>query len=198
MEHVPGKLLYTTDTLSRSPVSSADIRELALQDEAELFATVAISNLPASSQRVNVYKSEQRKDSTCITIANYYQKGWSSKHEVTAELKPYWVVRNALTVKQGLIMYNHRIVVPTSLQKGTLEKLHQRHQGMERCRLLAQNSVWWPCLYRDIQDTVSNCSVCAKLQTPNKEPLIPSVLPERPWQKLDSDLFELQEKHYLY
>ena len=102
-------------------------------------------------------------------------------------MKPYWVVRNALTVNQ----------VPVSLQKETLGKIHQGHQGIERCRLLAQNSVWWPGLYRDIQETVRQCSVSAKLHTPSKEPLIPSVLPERPWQKLGSDLFELQGKDYL-
>ena len=197
IEHVPGKLLYTADTLSRLPVSSADIREITLQDEAEMSAAVAISNLPASTERVDIYKSEQKQDSICAEVMNYCQKGWPSKHEVTAELKPYWVVRNAFTIKQDLIMYNCRIVVPMSLQKETLERLHQGHQGVERCRLLAQNSVWWPGLYRDIQDTVSNCPVCAKLQRPNKEPLIPSVLPERPWQKLGSDLFELQGKHYL-
>ena len=49
MEHVPGKLSYTADTLSRSPVSSAGIRELALQYEAELFATVSILSKPAST-----------------------------------------------------------------------------------------------------------------------------------------------------
>ena len=56
MYHVPGKLLYTAYTLSRCSVTSTDICELALQ---ELFATVAISNLPANTQRVDVYKSEQ-------------------------------------------------------------------------------------------------------------------------------------------
>ena len=37
----------------------------------ELFVTVAILNLPASSQRMDVYKSKQKKDYTCATIANY-------------------------------------------------------------------------------------------------------------------------------
>ena len=197
IEHVPGKLLYTADTLSRSPVSSAELRELSLQEEAELFAAVAIANLPASTQRLDVYKSKQQEDSICSKILKYCQQGWPSKWEIPTEMKPYWVVRNVFTVKQGLIMYNCRIVVPMSLQKETLQKLHQGHQGVERCRLLAQNSVWWPGLYRDIQETVRQCSVCAKLHTPNKEPMIPSALPEYPWQKLGSDLFELQGEHYL-
>ena len=58
---MPGKLLYTADTRSRSPVSSVDIKELALQDEAELFAAVAISNLPASTKRADVYKVSKSK-----------------------------------------------------------------------------------------------------------------------------------------
>ena len=197
IEHVPGKLLYTADTLSRSPVCSAEVRERKLQAEVELFAAETIANLPASTQRIDVYKLKQQEDSTCCEIVRHCQQGWPSKHQVTAQMKPYWAVRNALTVNRGLLMYNCRIVVPFSLQKETLEKIHQGHQGIERCRLLAQNAVWWPGLYRDIQETVKKCSVCAKLHKPNKEPLIPSVLPEYPWQKLGSDLFELQGKHYL-
>jgi len=54
--HVPVKLLYTADTLSRAPVSLAELSELTLQDEVELFAAEAVVSLPASTQRVNVYK----------------------------------------------------------------------------------------------------------------------------------------------
>ena len=74
MYHVPGKLLYTAYTLSRSSVTSTDVCELALQDEAELFATVAISNFPANTQRVDVSKSEQMQYSSCVKIANYCQR----------------------------------------------------------------------------------------------------------------------------
>ena len=142
-------------------------------------------------------KAKQQEDLICSKLLKYCQQGWPSKREISTEMKPFWVVRNAFTVKQGLIMYNCRIVVPMSLQKETLQKLHQGHQGVERCRLLAQNSVWWPGLYRDIQEVVRQCSVCAKLHTPNKEPMIPSALPEYPCQKLGLDLFKLQGKHYL-
>ena len=197
IEHVPGKLLYTADTLSRAPVCSAELEEMSFQEEVELSATEAVANLPASAQKIDLYKQKQHDDPTCREIAQYCQQKWPSKNEITSHMKPYWVVRNALTVNQGLLLYNCRIVVPVSLQKETLGKIHQGHQGIERCRLLAQNSVWWPGLYRDIQETVRKCSVCAKLHTPSKEPLIPSVLPERPWQKLGSDLFELQGKNYL-
>ena len=56
---MPGKLLYTVDKLSRSPVSSTELRELSLQDT-EIFAAVAIANLPASTQRLDIYKNNQQ------------------------------------------------------------------------------------------------------------------------------------------
>ena len=170
---------------------------MSFQEEVELSATETVANLPASTKKIDFYKQKQQEDPTCREIATYCQQKWPSKNEITSHMKPYWAVRNALTVNQGLLLYNCRIVVPVSLQNETLGKIHQGHQGIERCRLLAQNSVWWPGLYRDIQETVRKCSVCAKLHTPSKEPLMPSVLPERPWQKLGSDLFELQGKNYL-
>ena len=48
MQHVPGKYLYTPDTLSCAPVSTANERDKAFQNAAEMFATVAVENLPAN------------------------------------------------------------------------------------------------------------------------------------------------------
>lgn len=48
MQHVPGKYLYTPDTLSCAPVSTANERDQAFQNAAEMFATVAVENLPAN------------------------------------------------------------------------------------------------------------------------------------------------------
>ena len=40
-------LLYTPDTLSRAPVSTAEERDKVFQTEAEMFAMAAVANLPA-------------------------------------------------------------------------------------------------------------------------------------------------------
>ena len=44
---------------------------------------------------------------------------------------------------------------------------------------------------------IQNCDVCIKEQYNKAEPLIPFVLPDRPWQKIGTDLFELKGKPYL-
>jgi len=44
---------------------------------------------------------------------------------------------------------------------------------------------------------VQTCSECTKSQTPRAEPLIPTALPELPWQKVATDLFEWKGANYL-
>ena len=94
-------------------------------------------------------------------------------------------------------MYDHRIVVPKSLQKETVQKIHAGHQGIERCRARIASSVWWPGVSQQIAQTVHQCTECAKNSTPNKESLMTSQLPEYPWQVVGTDLFEIDGTHYL-
>ena len=44
---------------------------------------------------------------------------------------------------------------------------------------------------------IQNCNVCIKERLNKAEPLMPSVLPDRPWKKIGTDLFELKGKPYL-
>lgn len=90
-------------------------------------------------------------------------------------------------------MFNDRMVVPKLLQKETLKKLHEGHQGIERCRTRATSSVWWPGLSKEIVQAIQNC---AKNVPPNREPLVATALLEYPWQVVGTDLFEIKGVHY--
>ena len=57
----------------------------------------------------------------------------------------------------NLLLYRSRIVVYRSLQQETLQKIHAGHQGIQRCCLRAQSSVWWPGLSSQINEMVKNC-----------------------------------------
>ena len=80
VEHVPRKSLYTADTLSRNlglrhnstfmsdgEVSSCDV---------DCFVNGVIASLPASLERLQVYKSAQAKDNICQQISTYCKEGW--------------------------------------------------------------------------------------------------------------------------
>ena len=45
---------------------------------------------------------------------------------------------------------------------------------------------------------IQNCNICIKVRSNKAEPLIPSLISDRPWQKIGTDLFELKGKPYLH
>ena len=63
--------------------------------------------------------------------------------------------------------------------------------------MLTKASVWWPGISSAVQEMIQQCQVCARDTEPTREHLIPSPLPDYPWQVVGSDLFELHGKKYL-
>ena len=61
VQHVPGKLLYTADALSRAPVDTEETTEFPA--EVEAFVDSVIQSLPATSQRLEIYRRAQAEDS---------------------------------------------------------------------------------------------------------------------------------------
>lgn len=61
----------------------------------------------------------------------------------------------------------------------------------------AKQSVWWPGLSSQIGELVLRCTACIKERANAREPLIPSELPDRSWQKLGAVLFVLKNNNYL-
>ena len=64
---------------------------------------------------------------------------------------------------------------------------------IERCRLRVSTSVWWP----EVSAQTEEFLTCMKLALPIREPLISSKLPKHPWERIATDLFELNKQPYL-
>ena len=135
MEHVPGKLLYTADALSRVPTSSLE-KGVVHDEEVEYFIhAMVVAGLPASKTWLETYRSALQKNRECTQVIAYCKTGWAQTASVSADLMPYWKVKGSLTVCEGLLMFNDYIVIPKSLRQKTMDKIHQGHQGSERCRM---------------------------------------------------------------
>ena len=114
--------------------------------------------------------------------------------QVPTLLKPYWPYRDELS----LVRKAHRIIIPATLQKEILTKLHAPQQGTERAKLRARTSIYWRDLYKDIEETTKTCSTCEELQnSQQKEPLITSEVSPRAWHTTGADLFTLDDSEYL-
>ena len=106
-------------------------------------------------------------------------------------------VSSELSVHEGLLMRNNRIVISKPLQAETLIAIHSGHQGIIKCRECAKHSVWWPGLCKEIEAMVKNCSTCCKTQTQYAEPMIRTQFPTLLWQRVSIDRFEYKGMQYL-
>ena len=192
--HVPGKLLYTADALSRDPLPHTE-DDTSKEDECLIAAQV--SCLPASKTKLEEYREKQHADPICSTVINYCLSSWPEKNAVNESVKPYWNKQGELTVCDGLLLYGNRIVVPKSLQRQALTKLHDGHQGIQRTCSRARTAVWWPGIQHEIINLVKQCDECIKKATPRREPMISSQLPQYPWQRVATDLFVLKGTNYI-
>ena len=62
----------------------------------------------------------------------------------------------------------------------------------------ARTSLWWPGMNNQLKQFIATCEVCDAFQTKNqKETLISHEIPNRPWSKVGSDIFEWNKEHYL-
>ena len=52
-------------------------------------------------------------------------------------------------------------------------------------------SVWWPGVSKDMEAYIKSCPVCQKTTPLHKESMISIPLPNHPWERIASDLFEL-------
>ena len=67
--HVPGKLLYTANTLSRDPIPIQEPD--SLQEEVETFVYSMTKSLPATEQRMETYRQTQEHDSVCSQVREF-------------------------------------------------------------------------------------------------------------------------------
>ena len=197
ISHIPGKDLVTADTLSRAPVAEGTLLDQSLQEEVNAYVQLTLESLPASEGRLAEIREAQDKDATCQQIAKYCQGGWPLKNKLFGPVKKFYSVATELAVAQGILMRGNRLVIPTALQVEVLRQLHLGHQGIQKCRPWAKQSVWWPGLSTQIEDMVKSCPECIKFQSQRAEPMKPTPLPELPWQRVATDLLEWQKATYV-
>ena len=79
---------------------------------------------------------------------------------LTQELHTFWNYREDLSMENGLITKGARLLIPSTLRKKVLEQIHDGHLGIEKYMLKARDSVFWPGISNDIQETVEKCGIC--------------------------------------
>src|SRR5690606_25726391 len=68
---------------------------------------------------------------------------------------------------------------------------HANHMGIHSTIERAKESIFWPGMVTDLTNFVQRCETCNSMgPAQQKEPILPTEVPTRPWQLLSCDLFE--------
>ena len=114
-------------------------------------------------------------------------------------IREYWLYRDEISVHNGVLFKNHRVIVPKLLRAKILSRSHSSHLGAESCLRKARDVVFWPDMSNEIKGSVANCQICADFQARNpRQPLKTHKIPNRVEQsRVAADLFSLHGKNYI-
>ena len=196
--YTPGKQLIPADTLSRSNIKPKNA-DKQITNDIELHVDMVVSTMPITDQALREVQRETSTDPELTSLMQTVLDGWpTSKAHCKPEVAPYWNVREQLSTADGILLKGSCIVIPSSMRNRILQKIHEGHMGIEKCRRRARQHVFWPNINAHITEMVSKCIDCQIHQNNNRsQPLRPHEVPNRPWQKIGADLFSYQNKNYL-
>ena len=199
-EHCPGKEMHVADALSRSPLPIESKKEIDyLVNEVKAHVMMLETCWPATAQKLEEIRNNTMSDATIQKAIHFTLHGWPNQSRaIDPSLKVYHAERAYLSYSDGLLLYCDRIVIPATMRPEMLDRIHEGHWGITKCRERAAQAVWWPNISTDISNRVSKCPQCVTKQSrQTKQPLITRPLPDYPWQRIAVDLFELNGKHFM-
>jgi transposase InsO family protein len=193
IQYTPGIKLVLADALSRAPWTGTSTPKRA---ESTLVLEL-LDSLPVSDSRLTHIRNAMVDDPVATMLVRYITHGWPSSRDLPPEARPYYTFRDGLTVVEGVILYMNRLFIPEAERAGVLQDIHAGHLGEAKCVGRASAVLWWPKMSTDIREMVKTCTVCAEFRVKPREPLITTPLPDRPWWRLATDIFQMDDQIFL-
>ena len=194
-----GKSHKIPDALSRAPVSSPEEDNAEFKDELMANQIRLESDSREEDPALSRMKNAAREDLDYKHLRNFVIRGFpKDKSKIIGYSALFWNLRDYLSVENDFVMFGCRIIVPKALQKETLKLLHASHQGIERTKRRARQTVFWPGINNDIETTVRSCNQCQEHQSSQqKETLLQEPFPSRIFEQVALDFFSLAGKEFL-
>lgn len=152
------------DVLSRlistheKPADDYIIASISLEDDFKQDLNQALSTFPISYKMII---QTTNNDNILQAVIAKINQGWpESRNGLDSQLLPFYNRRDSLSVLDGVIMFNSRIVIPDICHRKILSQLHRGHIGVERSKQIARSYVYWPNIDKDIEDYNRKCNNC--------------------------------------
>ena len=119
--------------------------------------------LPATADRLNQLHTETAQDEELALLKHIVQTGWPQDIcDLLKEIQLYWTFFEEMTTEDDLLLKGTHIILPQTLHKEMIQLLHTGHLRVEKCLNRAKQSMYWPGLYEEFKNLITNCVTCLK------------------------------------
>ena len=121
-----------------------------------------INNLPISDPKLEAIQLAGASDPTMVDLQSTITSGWpENRSEVSQELRLYWNFRDELSTTRGIILKGEKVVIPHSLRKEMLDKIHTAHLSIVKCKKKNKQKMLYSGQgWVDIENLIKNCETC--------------------------------------
>ncbi|KAF0739490.1 Uncharacterized protein FWK35_00028159 [Aphis craccivora] len=169
LEYLPGRYMYIADLLTRNIIYKTEKDDESLKD---LIHTVKIAEIKYSTEKQNELKLETNRDMVLLRVKEYSQHGWPNKIKENNEINHFYKLKSDLSIENGLVYYENRVIIPKILRSNMLKKLHDNHQGVSK-------------------------TICLLARSNKRNELLNYEIPKIPFDKVGADIAHYGGKDYL-
>ena len=205
IKHLPGKTNQAADATSRhpSPSTSENITSLGVSSIPDLVESALMASIRQDTQQLgtiswSLLAHETASDTSLRQFLKLIEEGDPSLARNNPSLAPLWPICESVYAQEGVLLYQDRVIVPSSLRARVLQNLHAAHQGTSMMEQRARAIVYWPGMSTDIRHTRERCPDCNRnAPTQAVTPPHPTNPPSTPFEAVFADFFTYGGHHYL-
>ncbi|KAI2644529.1 hypothetical protein H4Q32_031093 [Labeo rohita] len=142
-EYAPGKTLLVADMLSRNPLACKE-HDINTHSDVECYTAAVAEGLPASPPKLEAIRAATMADNNLQIVLNYIRSGWPNYVDnIPVAIRKFFPFKNELSEHDGILTRGSRMLIPDVVRADILNRIHDGHQGLTKCRERAITSVWW-------------------------------------------------------
>ena len=199
LHHQEGNKMHLSDAISRLSVHDSDAAKSTVKPIADFNISIhEISEITGfKSLTLPDIKEETIKDCQLTKLKTYTVDGFPKHKHECEDIRSFYDNRESMTIIDGMIMKDKKIVIQFGLREQALENLHRSHMGIVKTKERASTSIFWPKIYKDIENFLSRCHPCMSHKIKQTTEPLEHDIPTKPWCSLTLDNFEYKGSLYL-
>lgn len=166
--YIQGSTNNCADALSRL----TNLSDVIMNEE--IFVLKFIDNNFSRPIRFDDVAKQTICDPILSKIVQFVKSGWPvSVKNLDQCLKIFYDKRNEINLDNNILLWGHRVIIPSKFRKTLLDEIHSTHIGIVRTKALVRSYFWWPAIDKDIEMMINSCYQCKHHQNnpPKSKPI---------------------------